>query len=66
MAEARLHSRTLALCWGVAAVLAEKQNIVFNLEIEFGFGSREIDVEQAYIEWKMKPEFAFRGGIKRE
>ena len=48
---------------GVAAVLAEKQNIVFNSEIEFEFGSREIDVEQAYIEWKMKPEFAFRGGI---
>jgi len=48
---------------GVAAVLAEKQNIVFNSEIEYEFGSREIDVEQAYIEWKMKPEFAFRGGI---
>lgn len=47
----------------IAAVLAEKQNIVFNSEIEYEFGSREIDVEQAYIEWKMKPEFAFRGGI---
>jgi hypothetical protein len=48
---------------GVAAVLSEKQNIVFNSEIEYEFGSREIDVEQAYIEWKMRPEFAFRGGI---
>lgn len=48
---------------GIAAVLAEKQNIVFNSEIEYEFGSREIDVEQAYIEWKMKPQFAFRGGI---
>jgi hypothetical protein len=48
---------------GVAAVLAEKQNIVFNSEIEYEFGSREIDVEQAYIEWKVKPQFAFRGGI---
>jgi hypothetical protein len=47
----------------VAAVLAEKQNIVFNSEIEFEFGSREVDVEQAYIEWKVKPQFAFRGGI---
>jgi hypothetical protein len=48
---------------GVAAVLSEKQNIVFNSEIEYEFGSREIDVEQAYIEWKVKPQFAFRGGI---
>src|SRR5712691_4692507 len=48
---------------GVAAVLAEKQNIVFNSEIEYEFGSREIDVEQAYVEWKVRPEFAFRGGI---
>src|SRR5437763_666989 len=48
---------------GIAAVLAEKQNIVFNSEIEYEFGSREIDVEQAFIEWKVRPEFAFRGGI---
>jgi len=48
---------------GIAAVLAEKQNIVFNSEIEYEFGSREIDVEQAYIEWKLRPQFAFRGGI---
>src|SRR5712691_11049366 len=47
----------------VAAVLAEKQNLVFNSEIEYEFGSREIDVEQAYVEWKVRPEFAFRGGI---
>lgn len=48
---------------GVAAVLAEKQNIVFNSEIEYEFGSKEIDIEQAYLEWKVRPEFAFRGGI---
>jgi len=48
---------------GIAAVLAEKQNIVFNSEIEYEFGSREIDVEQAYVEWRVRPEFAFRGGI---
>ena len=48
---------------GIAAVLAEKQNIVFNSEIEYEFGSREIDVEQAYVEWRVQPEFAFRGGI---
>jgi HAMP domain-containing protein len=51
------------LVLGIAAVLAEKQNIVFNSEIEYEFGSREIDVEQAYLEWKVRPEFAFRGGI---
>jgi hypothetical protein len=47
----------------LGAVLAEKQNIVFNSEIEYEFGSREIDVEQAYVEWKARPQFAFRGGI---
>jgi hypothetical protein len=51
------------LVLGVAAVLAEKLNIVFNSEIEYEFGAREIDVEQAYVEWKMRPEFALRGGI---
>src|SRR5437870_7792288 len=51
------------LVLGIAAVLAEKQNIVFNSEIEYEFGSREIDVEQAFVEWKLRPEFAFRGGI---
>jgi len=51
------------LVLGIAAVLAEKQNIVFNSEIEYEFGSREIDVEQAYVEWRVRPEFALRGGI---
>jgi hypothetical protein len=51
------------LVLGIAAVLAEKQNIVFNSEIEYEFGSREIDIEQAYVEWRMRPELAFRGGI---
>lgn len=51
------------LVLGVAAVIAEKLNIVFNSEIEYEFGAREIDVEQAYVEWKMRPEFALRGGI---
>ncbi|MDQ6785967.1 MAG: OprO/OprP family phosphate-selective porin [Acidobacteriota bacterium] len=48
---------------GIAATLSEKQNIVFNSEIEYEFGSREIDVEQAFVEWKARPEFALRGGI---
>ncbi len=48
---------------GVAAVLSEKQNIVFNSELEYEFGSKEIDVEQAFVEWKLKPELAVRGGI---
>ncbi len=51
------------LVLSVAAILAEKQNIFFNSEIEYEFGSREIDVEQAYVEWKARPQFAFRGGI---
>src|SRR3989454_5036151 len=51
------------LVLGIAAVLAEKQNIVLNSEIEYEFGSREIDIEQAYVEWKARPQFAFRGGI---
>ncbi len=48
---------------GIAAVLAKQQNIVFNSEIEFEFGAREIDVEQAFLEWKARPEFNFRAGI---
>ncbi len=48
---------------GIAAVLSEKQNIVFNSEIEYEFGSKEIDVEQAFVEWRIRPEFAIRGGI---
>ena len=51
------------LVLGIAAVLAEKQNIVFNSELEYEFGSREIDVEQAFVEWKLRPEIAVRGGI---
>jgi hypothetical protein len=48
---------------GIAAVLAKKQNIVFNSEIEYELGASEIDVEQAFVDWKMRPEFSFRGGI---
>ena len=48
---------------GLAAVLSQKQNIVFNSEIEYEFGSREVDVEQAFVEWKARPWFAFRAGI---
>jgi len=51
------------LVLGIAAVLAEKQNIVFNSELEYEFGSKEIDVEQAFVEWKLRPQFAVRGGI---
>jgi hypothetical protein len=48
---------------GVAAVVSEKQNIVFNSEIEYELGSHEIDIEQAFIDWRVRPEFNFRGGI---
>src|SRR2546423_1581286 len=48
---------------GVAAVLSEKQNIFFNSELEYEFGGEEVDLEQAFVEWKARPEFAFRGGV---
>src|SRR5215475_6047623 len=48
---------------GVAAVLSQKQNITFNSEIEYELGTSEIDVEQAFISWRARPEFDFRGGI---
>jgi hypothetical protein len=48
---------------GVAAVLSQKQNITFNSEIEYELGTSEIDVEQAFVSWRVRPEFDFRGGI---
>jgi hypothetical protein len=48
---------------GIAATLSEKHNIFFNSEIEYEFAGREVEVEQAFLEWKVRPEFAFRGGI---
>jgi hypothetical protein len=48
---------------GLAAVLSQRQNIVFNSEIEYEFGARELDIEQAFVEWKVRPTFSFRGGI---
>src|SRR5580765_4493322 len=48
---------------GLAAVLSQKQNITFNSEIEYELGTSEIDVEQAFVSWRVRPEFDFRGGI---
>lgn len=48
---------------GIAAVLSEKQNIVFNSELEYEFAGNEVEVEQAFVEWKARPEFAIRGGV---
>jgi hypothetical protein len=48
---------------GVAAVLSQKQNITLNSEIEYELGAHEIDVEQAFLSWRVKPEFEFRAGI---
>jgi hypothetical protein len=48
---------------GIAAVLSEKHNIFFNSELEYEFAGHEVEVEQAFVEWKVRPEFAFRGGI---
>jgi hypothetical protein len=48
---------------GVAAVLSKQQNITFNSEIEYELGTSEIDVEQAFISWRVRPEFDFRAGI---
>ncbi len=51
------------LVLGLASVLSQRQNIVFNSEIEYELGAHEIDVEQAFVDWKMRPEFSVRGGI---
>lgn len=48
---------------GLAAVLSEKHNIVFNSELEYEFAGGEVEVEQAFVEWKARPEFSFRGGV---
>ncbi|HWZ99703.1 MAG TPA: hypothetical protein VN025_18240 [Candidatus Dormibacteraeota bacterium] len=48
---------------GVAAVLSQKQNITLNSEIEYELGTSEIDVEQAFLSWRVRPEFDFRAGI---
>jgi len=48
---------------GLAAVLSEKHNIVFNSELEYEFAGREVEVEQAFVEWKARPALAFRGGV---
>jgi len=48
---------------GIAAVLSQKQNITLNSEIEYELGAHEIDVEQAFLSWRVKPEFDFRAGI---
>lgn len=48
---------------GVAAVLSQKQNITLNSEIEYELGAHEIDVEQAFLSWRVRPEFDFRAGI---
>ncbi|HQR39139.1 MAG TPA: hypothetical protein PLF26_12145 [Blastocatellia bacterium] len=48
---------------GIAAVLSERQNIYFNSEIEYEFGGAEVEVEQAFVEWRFRAELAVRGGI---
>lgn len=48
---------------GIAAVLSQKQNITLNSEIEYELGAHEIDVEQAFLSWRIKSEFDFRAGI---
>ena len=56
-------SQSTRFVLGVAAVLSKKQNITFNSEIEYEFGTSEIDLEQAFISWRVRPEFDFRAGI---
>ncbi|MDT7602836.1 MAG: hypothetical protein QOF61_833 [Acidobacteriota bacterium] len=51
------------LVLAVAATLSEKHNIFFNSEIEYEFAGKEVEVEQAFLEWKVRPAFAFRGGV---
>lgn len=49
------------LVLGVAAALTD--NLLFNSEIEYEFGGEEVDVEQAYLEYRLHPAFNLRGGI---
>lgn len=45
----------------VAAALTER--LLFNSEIEFEFAGAEIEVEQAYLEYRFNKAFRFKGGI---
>ncbi|HMG35990.1 MAG TPA: hypothetical protein VKM94_18790 [Blastocatellia bacterium] len=46
---------------GMAAAITPK--LLFNSEIEFEFGGKEVDVEQAYLEYRFNPKFNLRGGV---
>lgn len=46
---------------GVAAAVTD--NLLFNSEIEYEFAGEEVDVEQAYLEYRVRPQFNLRGGI---
>ncbi len=49
------------LVLGIAATLAPK--LLFNSEIEYEFAGKEVDIEQAYVEYQFHPTFNFRGGV---
>jgi hypothetical protein len=49
------------LVLSVASAITDK--ILFNSEIEYEFGGEEVDVEQAYLEYRFHPMFNVRGGI---
>lgn len=46
---------------GIAAALTDK--LLFNSEIEFEFGGKETEIEQAYLEYRFHRMFNLRGGI---
>lgn len=49
------------LVLGVAAAITD--NLLFNSEIEYEFGGHEVEVEQAYVEYRLHKAFNPRAGI---
>ncbi len=46
---------------GLAAAITPK--LLFNSEIEFEFAGKEVEVEQAYLEYRFNQKFSLRGGV---
>ena len=49
------------LVLSVASAITDK--LLFNSEVEYEFGGEEVDVEQAYLEYRFHQMFNVRGGI---
>ncbi|PYP87789.1 MAG: hypothetical protein DMF61_09080 [Blastocatellia bacterium AA13] len=47
----------------IALAAAITPNLLFNSEIEFEFAGKEVEVEQAYLEYRFDRRFSLRGGV---